>query len=397
LRCILRLFSMTASRITLGLVATVIVAGLTFARETESRAAILPRQFGGWQMRGAAQSSIDPAIADPTNVALLKEYGFTDFQSATYSRDDGRTLKIRAARFESTSGAIGAFTFYRQPEMQKEEIGDWGCSLNQRILFYRGNVLVDAAFDRVTVMSAAELRELAGLLPRPGGSAGSLPPILAYMPHQGRVSNTEKYVVGPAGLGEVDSPLPADLVNFNAGAEVVIGKYNTAAGTATLVVINYPTPQIAAQQLRKIDAAHRVAQPQPGVASVQDVGPFFDKRSGPLLAIAAGPLSPSEAQALLASVNYEADVTWNQNTYFDKRNNIANLLVNIIILCGILMGLALVAGFAFGGLRLLVKRIFPDKVFDRPEEMEFISLHLSEKLAEGAPTSPGPGSGTPKT
>jgi hypothetical protein len=38
----------------------------------------------------------------------------------------------------------------------------------------------------------------------------------------------------------------------------------------------------------------------------------------------------------------------------------------------------LVAGVAFGGLRVLVKRLFPDSVFDRPEAVEFISLHLED-------------------
>jgi hypothetical protein len=38
--------------------------------------AILPKQFAGWQMQGAAQASKDAGAADPTNAALLKEYGF---------------------------------------------------------------------------------------------------------------------------------------------------------------------------------------------------------------------------------------------------------------------------------------------------------------------------------
>jgi hypothetical protein len=42
------------------------------------------------------------------------------------------------------------------------------------------------------------------------------------------------------------------------------------------------------------------------------------------------------------------------------------------------VGLALVAGIAFGGLRVLVKRFFPDSVFDRREAMEIISLHLDD-------------------
>jgi hypothetical protein len=109
-----------------------------------------------------------------------------------------------------------------------------------------------------------------------------------------------------------------------------------------------------------------------------DVGPFFDARTGPIVAIASGPLSKSEARSLLSSISYEADVTWNENTYLSKKDNLANFLFNAIVLCIIVVGLSLVAGIAFGGLRVLIKRFFPDSVFDRPETMEFISLHLDD-------------------
>jgi len=353
----------------------VAAVGVSAAAE---RPAVLPRDFAGWHMQGTARASRDAGVADPAYASLLKEYGFTDLETANYRRDDGRTLAIKAARFENTSGAVGAYTFYRQAEMQKEQIGDWGSSFNQRILFFRGNVLIDAVFDRVTAMSAAELRQLAGFLPRPTGSTANMPPILAYMPSAGRIKNTEKYVMGPLALSQVSSPLPVPLVDFAAGAEVVLAKYYSAGGDAILMVINYPTPQIAAEHMRRIDATERTTQQSPGVASIVDVGPFFDKRSGPLLVIASGPISQTEARSLLGSVNYDADVTWNENTFSDKKNNLANLLVNIIILCAILIGLALVAGVAFGGLRIAMKRLLPDRIFDRPEEMEFISLHLEE-------------------
>ncbi len=55
-----------------------------------------------------------------------------------------------------------------------------------------------------------------------------------------------------------------------------------------------------------------------------------------------------------------------------------------MVLCGILAGLAVVAGVAFGGIRILMKRWYPDKVFDRPEQMEFISLRLTETVVKGA-------------
>src|SRR5580693_6157311 len=112
-----------------------------------------------------------PAAADPANPAVLKEYGFTDFSSAAYTRDDGRKLTLRAARFADASGAYGAFTYYKQPEMLNEKIGDQASSLNNRVLFYRGSVLVDALFDKLSVMSAAELRDLASNIPLPQGGA----------------------------------------------------------------------------------------------------------------------------------------------------------------------------------------------------------------------------------
>jgi hypothetical protein len=355
---------------------------------------ILPKQFAGWQIEGAAQASKDSAAADPTNAALLKEYGFTDFEAAAYKSDDGRTLKIRAARFSDASGAFGAYLFYVQPGMAKEDIGDQSASANPRVLFCRGQVLVEAVFSRVSPMSPANLRELAGLLPRPSGNAGNLPPILAFMPHHGYEANTEKYAEGPLGLGAIGSPLLADLVDFSASPEVVLGQYSTGGGDATLMLIEYPTPALAAEHLRRIDAAHHAAPPQAGIAAVENVGPFFDKRTGPIIAIAAGQLSQSDAQTLLGAVNYEASVTWNENTYFDKKNNIANLLVNIILLCIIVGAISLAAGVAFGGARVLLRRYFPGPVFGRADQTEFISLDLRETAAQGSPARPAPGADT---
>jgi len=333
-------------------------------------ASLLPKEFGGWQMSAPARSSNDPVVADPINPALLKEYGFTDFESANYVRDDGRKLAVKAARFNDATGAYGAFTYYRMPQMKVEEIGDQAASLNERVLFLRGNVLVDAVFERLSAMSAAELRELASLLPLPAGNAGNAPNLPAYLPRQALEANSIKYALGPVALEKLNAPIRAELVDFNAGAEVVMGTYRSSGGDATLMVISYPTPQIAAEHLRRLDAARGTGNSS------------FDRRSGPIVAVAAGPFSQSEAKTLLASVNYDADVTWNENTHFTKKDNLANLLVNIIILCGIILGFALVAGLAFGGLRMMAQRIWPERVFHRRESVEFISLHLSETLVE---------------
>jgi len=360
------------------------------AQQTASAPALLPQQFGGWQMRGQAENSRDAAAADPANAAVLKEYRFFDFASSTYTRDDGRTLKVRAARFGDASGAFGAYTFYLQPEMAREQIGDQGASLMsgggaQRVLFYRGQVLVDALFSKQTAMSGAELRELAGALPQASGNAGALPPVLEFMPRRGYIANTQKYAEGPAALAALSPPVSADAVDFASSAEVTMGRYNTPSGEAVLMLIYYTNPQVAIEHLKKLDPAHPLAQGQSGVATIENAGSFFYKRTGPIIAIASGPASESDAKSLLQAVNYEASVTWNQATDNREVKDLYLLILNVVILCAVLGGLALVAGVAFGGFRILMKRWFPDKVFDRPGQMEFISLHLGETVAEGGP------------
>jgi hypothetical protein len=339
-------------------------------------------------MQGAASTSTSPAAADPANAAVLKEYGFTDFASARYTRDDGRTVKIRAARFADASGAFGAYTFYLQPDMRSEDIGDQGASLGERVLFYRGSVLVDALFSQESAMSGAELRELAGDLPAPLGSAANLPTFIGFMPRRQYVANTQKYVMGPAALTALAAPVPAGLVDFKDSAEVSLGQYTTPSGEATVMLISYPTPQLAAEHLRSIDAAHHIAQPQPGIEAIENSGTFFDKRTGPLVAIASGPIAASDAKSLLGMVNYEASVTWNTPAGSHDVHDLYSLILNVVILCAILGVLAIVAGVAFGGFRILMKRWFPDKVFDRPEQMDFISLHLTETIVKG-PTQGG--------
>jgi hypothetical protein len=366
----------------------VALAGDAPARpQTAQISPLLPAQFGGWQMEGAAQTSASPAAADLSNAAVLKEYRFADFASATYTRDDDRTLKIRAARFADASGAFGAYTFYLQPEMATETIGDRAATLGHRVLFYRGHVLVDAQFSQETAMSAAQLRELAGALPRPGGNAGNLPSFIEFMPRRGYIANTQKYVMGPEALTVLAPPVSADLVDFDASAEVTLARYNTASGEATLMLISYPTPQLAADHLRRIDAAHQLAQPQTGETAITCADSFCSKRTGPIIAIVSGPASDSDAKSLLGMVNYEASVTWNQATDQHEVKDLYMLILNVIVLCVIIGGLAIVAGMAFGGFRILMKRWFPDRIFDRPEQMEFISLHLAETMAQGPPAS----------
>lgn len=309
--------------------------------------------------------SANAAQADAAYPAVLKEYGFVDSEAATYTRDDGRKLTIKAAQFKDATGAYGAFTFYRQPVMQTEQIGTKAASANNRILFFRSNVLVDANFDQVTAMSAAELRELATMLPSAPGTADNLPTLPQYLPKKDAVENSAKYILGPQALLAVKAPVTPEQVDFHDDTELLLQDYNSKAGPLTLTLMEYPTPQIARERLRVLHSSEQNAAGSPLI-----------RRTGPVIEVVTGATGSSEAKTLLNSVNYEAEVTWDQATSLSKRDNIGNLILAVFALIGIILLISLIFGVFFGGIRILMKRLYPNKVFDRPEDVDIIQLHL---------------------
>src|SRR5256885_3812570 len=135
------------------LLLTLFLLPACLATDKAKPSGVLPASFNGWQKNaGSMKSSTDPAVADQADAAVLKEYGFSSVEIATYVRED-RKMQVKAARFNDASGAYGAFSFYLLPEMQAEKIPDQGVSNKSRVFFYRGNILVDVSLDRLTAMS----------------------------------------------------------------------------------------------------------------------------------------------------------------------------------------------------------------------------------------------------
>jgi hypothetical protein len=332
---------------------------------------ILPKAFAGWQVDPATvKTSNNPNDADAANAGVLKEFGFSDVESASYSKRDLK-LSVRAARFDDATGAYGAYTLYSQPGMRTEEIGRHGESAGDRVLFMQGNVVVEAKFDRVNEMSAAEMRELAEDLPRPASNLSQLPGLPRWLPQQSFIEHSVKYAVGQKSYDQIAAPFPSSAIDFSKSPEVLTALYKSDEGDAKLTLISYPTPQIAGNQLRSIEQNR--ANLESGGA-----GAFQIKRTGPLLVVVSGEASTSEAKSLLASINYEADVTYNEPTFLTRRDNIGNLIIAVFGLIGFILAVALILGVAFGGVRVVLKRLYPERFFDRPEDTGVITLNLRD-------------------
>jgi len=332
--------------------------------------------FAGWQI-GATQVSAAPETADAANVAVLKEYGFTEFESAVYSRDDNQ-LTIRALRFADASGAYGAYSFYRRPGMKPITVGQQGAFDGAtHIIFWNGAVICDAVFKQITAMSASDLRELSDTLPKPSSSAATPPNLPGYLPKDGLDATATRYALGPVSYERSGGVLPASLVDFNRGAEVITAQYSGKDGDGALTILNYPTPQISADRLRAIEAylaKHDPSAPQALTDSSQAA--IRVRRSGPLVVLTTGNFNAARAQALDNQVHYDADITYNNpKGYVSEDSKTARLVLGIFSLIGIMLGITIIIGIFVGGGRIILRKI-QGKPATSMEEMEFIKLDL---------------------
>jgi hypothetical protein len=355
--------------------------------------ALLPDSFAGWIATDKPKAITDPAQADPPNAAALKEYDFSDGMLAEYKRS-GETLNLHALRFHDASGAFGAYSFYRQNGWPKEGIGTGATSNHNRVLFWLGNTVIDANFSRIGPMSGSELRELASHLPVPDGSKALAPPILSSLPKDSMDGQTTHYALGPASYAGSGGVLPPDVVGFDRGAEVVTANYSLRSNPATLTIIDYPTPQMAAAQETKIRAyikAGSQAQPAwPKPLQDSDQASLEVRRSGPLVALVSGDAIPEESHKLLATIHYEADITSIPQPSGDSEvKKTAQLLLGIASLVIIGVSAALLLGFFLGGFRALY-RMARGKPISSVYEEEFIHLDLREEWVESTPTLDSP-------
>lgn len=350
------------------------------AQTPTTGAALLPSSFSGWDTASPAKPLTDATQADPANAAALKEYGFTDGTLASYQRG-ADTLSVKALRFEDASGAYGAYTFYRHDGWPKEEIGTGATSDHNRVLFWVGNVMVDATFSHISTMSGAELRDLASGIPVPAGNKSLAPPILGNLPQKDMDGQTTHYALGVAGYAGAGGVLPAGLVGFDRGAETATATYKLRSGPATLTLINYPTPQIAAAQAKAISDYLKAGNtPQhPFTKALQESNPTVleVRRSGPLVALVSGDPIQDEGRKLLTSVHFDADMSPIPGGGDTDVQKTVKLFIGIITLVVVMFIAAVLLALFLGGGRAAY-RFARGKPVSSVYDEEFTSLDLRD-------------------
>ncbi|MBV9670499.1 MAG: hypothetical protein JOZ43_06045 [Acidobacteriales bacterium] len=324
------------------------------SQQPSSHAVNLPTAFAGWVRTTGGASSADSAL-----LPVLQEFRMLGETDARYLQN-GNVLDLSVYAFPDRTGAYGAFTFFREGNMRPQKIGDDAVTGDNRVVFYRGNLLVDAHFQRVTAMTLSQLRELSNDLPV-APNAGNPPALPRYLPEENLAKSSVHYAVGPVGAKLAGVPVDPQQLDFDKSPEVVTAVYGTASAAETLSLLSYPTPQIAGDELRKlqgtVDANHM-------------------RRTHSILVLASGNAVPEDAKALVNFVNYDADLTWNEATKLSPKDNLYGLLFNIILLSAVLIGFTFVFGISLGGFRWMYYRMNPEKAAAREQSEQLIRLNL---------------------
>ena len=335
----------------------------------------LPEAFGRWTASGPARKFAPNFGSDEQKRALFAESGVSQAATRSYTFG-GKNATATVYAFQDSSGAYEAFTYLWSPGVAAFDtsLSHAGVFTKDRAVLAAGNFVVELAPG-----SDVSMGDLRDLLRRIAAVADKtpFPPIQTFLPKAGQLPDTQRYALGPvafraaaesAGLG--DFTAISDQAGFHSGAEATLMRYKTGrtgGQEAVLLLIEYPTPQLAELHLRHLQRALSAAKQTS--SSIE--------RKGSLLSIVLAPTSQEYAESLRASVNYETQVTWNEPSATATDPPWSSVLAKIFIGTGVFMVVAVVLGIAFGGVRVVTKIFFPGKVFDRPEQMEILQLGLS--------------------
>jgi len=342
-----------------------------------AQSGVLPDRAGGWQATGATKIVRAEDVAKdwspwPNAEGALKESGLTGIEERTY-RDGSDEATLRVYVLKSPTNAYQFYTFQLSPSMHSAELGDGAAADEHGARILIGNLVVDA-----TIPAKAKPGALADLVKAIKAKADPtpFPPLREYLPAHWLVFGSQKYALGPeafrsamASLDQTANQTLAKEIGFQDDAEAMLARYQGERGGGVLLLILYPTPQVAENRLHHLEQALSASAKAAGVTV---------ERKASMLSLVFG-AAPLHAKAIREEVNYETEVTWNEPSTTATDPPLVLVLFKIFVFTSLFLIVATVAGMFFGGARILIKHWLPGKVFDRPQDIEVIQLGLTGK------------------
>jgi hypothetical protein len=343
---------------------------------------ILPQSAGRWTATaGSPLPDTTPSSAGPAvSQAILNEYGWVSTEPTNYASPDGsNTTSIQATVFQmkDPTASYGLYSYLRTPEMARTEFADHSSMSPERVLVLLGNLVLEVRGSDLARFQP-ELKSLVSTV-KTHAQDGPFPTLWQHLPATDMIEHSDHYILGPQALNQLLPGSLGDSMGFQTGAEAELAHYRVNGHEAALLIIDFPTPQLAGQKLKELQTKFNMNGS--GSAPGQSAGSpaLYAKRSGTLLVIVSAPSNQAEADGLLGQVQSGTEVTWNEPTFQFKEPSIEMMIVGTIVGAGVICLFAIIAGLSFGALRLVVKRYFPGKLFDRKNHLEVLQLGLGSK------------------
>ena len=275
--------------------------------------------------------------------------------------------------FKDPSGAYGAYSYLITPDLKRADFTEHSSISPDRALILVGNIVLDIHGKDLPARQA-DLKALISVVELHTES-GPLPTLWQHLPQKDFVARSDHYILGPQTLNQLFPIALGDSLGFSKGAEAELGHYKVNGRDETLVIADFPTPGFAIEQLADLQKQFNVN----GSKADSTSPPLFAKRDYTLLAIVSGAPTRADAKAILDQVQSGTQLTWDEPTFQFKEPSIEMMIVGSIIGAGFICGFALVAGLAFGGFRLFIKRLMPGRVFDRTDHVQVLQMGLVSK------------------
>ncbi len=264
--------------------------------------------------------------------ALWSEYGLVHTSAGNIDK-----LDYTAYQMNDLTGALAVWEWQRSPAGKACDQEPYCTQDGNRTTILHNNYVV--RFENAAPPKAAVDQLLQSL---PGQRDSALPAILTFLPEDGMVPDSARYLLGKTSISRFGGELASFDPGFAMGAEGQIADYKLpgAQNPVRLAVFYYPSPEAARTHM----------------AALRKVAGAEAKRSGVLVGVVLPGATRQQADTLLSRVQYAAKITWNDSPPPGQIKPLYRLLLNILYMSGLLVGVCLLGGLIYAGMRIYRRR-----------------------------------------
>ena len=240
-------------------------------------------------------------------------------------------------------------------------------------LMVRGRYLVQVPRPQSEKISRSEFRALLVSIGELSSSPSSLAQLPPAIPSESLVAGSEKYFLGPYAMQQILPSFPVDLVGFEQGAEVQLGRYRNSDDFLQLILISYPTPHLARARFAHFQRVLPLGEEE-------NRNSYFGRRNNSYIFLISGANSKQAAARLMDQLGSNQEVTWDERPPrgVEFALEVASLILGNSILIGLVILFALVGGMLIFVARQLIDRHLPQTMLAHEEDGGVIRLGLEK-------------------